>query len=104
MEIWSDRIVAAHLAVTTAVSHSARLKSDRYFVWQEDGANDLAANNGHGERVMTGRTDLYSKVELDPWAEALGEEFDRRGIAWELVSVDYEEETGFGHWSWDWEV
>lgn len=47
---WYERIIAAHRAVTDAVSHAARVKSERYFVWQEDGSNDLAGDNGHGER------------------------------------------------------
>ena len=44
---WQERIIAAHLAVTDQVSHGQRMKSSRYFVWQEDGSNDLAAGNGH---------------------------------------------------------
>ena len=49
---WYETIIAAHTAVTNAVSHGQRMKSDRYFVWQEDGANDLEANGAHGERAM----------------------------------------------------
>lgn len=101
---WSETIVAAHLAVAHAVSHGRRLQSERYFVWQEDGENDLLAGNGHAEACVTGSTDLYTKTEFDPWGEALGESFDRFGISWNLVMVEYEEETGFWHWSWDWEV
>ena len=74
---WYERIIAAHRAVTDAVSHAARVKSERYFVWQEDGSNDLAGDNGHGERAVTGTTDLYTKQELDPWADALGESYFR---------------------------
>lgn len=101
---WSETVIAAHLAVTEAVSHGFRLQSERYFVWQEDGNNDLTGGNGHAETCMTGATDLYTKVELDPWGAALGKSFDRFGISWDLVLVEYEEETGFWHWSWDWEV
>ena len=53
---------------------------------------------------MTGVTDLYTKVEFDPWGDALGESFRSIGISWSLVLVEYEEDTGFYHWSWDWEV
>ena len=104
MRSWYERIIAAHVAVTDAVSHSERLDSDRYFVWQEDGAGAVAANNGHSEKTVTGVTDLYTKKEFDPWAEQLGEELSKRQIAWSLVSVEYEPETGFYHHSWDWEV
>ena len=86
------------------MSHAARVKSERYFVWQEDGSNDLAGDNGHGERAMTGTTDLYTKQELDPWADALGESFDAHGIAWALNSVQYEADTGFYHYEWVWEA
>jgi uncharacterized glyoxalase superfamily protein PhnB len=101
---WGERIIAAHRAVTDAVSHAARVKSERYFVWQEDGSNDLAGDNGHGERAVTGTTDLYTKQELDPWADALGESFDAHGIAWALNSVQYEADTGFYHYEWVWEA
>ena len=101
---WYERIIAAHTAVTNSVSHSARLASDRYFVWQEDGSNDLAGDNGHGETAVTGTTDLYTKQEFDPWADALGESLSSYGISWTLDNVQYEEDTGFYHYEWLWEV
>lgn len=101
---WYETIIAAHLSVTDAVSHSERMQSERYFVWQEDGQNALFADNAHAERVITGATDLYTKQEFDPWGEQLGETFTRYGVAWELSLLEYEEETGFYHWRWDWEV
>ena len=101
---WYERIIAAHTAVTDAVSHSERLQSERYFVWQEDGANDLEADGAHVEKAVTGVTDLYTKTEFDPWGDELGESLSSYGIAWALVLIEYEEETRFYHWSWDWEV
>ena len=101
---WHEKIIKAHLQVTDAVSHSRRLNSTRYFVWQEDGANDLICNGIHAERAVTGTTDLFTTTEFDPWADEIGEAFSSFGIAWSLVSVDYEEDTGFYHYSWDWEV
>lgn len=101
---WYEQIVRAHLAVTDQVSHGKRIKSERYFVWQEDGANDLEANDAHAERAVTGTTDLFTKQEFDPWADALEKALSSHGIAWKLVSADFEENTGFWHYSWDWEV
>lgn len=101
---WYETIIAAHTAVTNAVSHGQRMKSDRYFVWQEDGANDLEANGTHTEKAMQGTTDLFSKTEFDPWADALGESLSSHDIAWYLNAVEFEEETGFWHWEWVWEV
>lgn len=101
---WYERIIAAHVAVTDQVSHLEKLESDRYFVWAEDGANDLMAGDGHAERAVSGTTDLFTKVEFDSWAAELEASLSRHDIAWSLVSVDFEEDTGFIHYSWDWEV
>jgi len=101
---WYEKIIAAHAAVTDQVSHLNRLKSDRYFVWQEDGGHGLSADGKHVERAVTGFTDLFTTVEFDPWAEALGESLSGYGIAWSLRDVQFEEETGITHYTWDWEV
>lgn len=101
---WSEKIIAAHTAVTDQVSHYQRMQSDRYFVWQEDGGNDLEADGVHAEQAVTGFTDLFTRVEFDPWADALGESFNRAGISWSLRDVQYEEDTGIIHWTWDWQV
>lgn len=101
---WYDRLIAAHLAVTTEVSHGMRIKSDRYFVWQEDGVNDLRAGGGHAERAVTGTTDFFTKVEFDPWCEEFERSLTRHRIAWAKESVQFEEKTGFFHHEWTWEV
>ena len=102
---WYERIIATHTAVTDAVSHCERLKSDRYFVWMEDGSNDFEAGNRHAEKVVEGTTDLYTKVEFDPWAEQFEAALDADGtVAWYLNSVQFEEDTGFYHYEWVWQV
>ena len=101
---WADTIIKAHTAVTDQVSHSLRMKSDRYFVWQEDGANDFLAGNKHLEKAVTGTTDLYTKLEFDPWKEAFENSLNSLEISWYLNSVQYEEETGCTHYEWVWEV
>ena len=101
---WVETILRAHTTVTDQVSHSQRLQSDRYFVCQEDGANDFLAGNKHLEKAVTGTTDLYTKLEFGPWKEAFEASLDRRGIWWSLNSVQYEENTGFTHYEWVWEV
>lgn len=102
---WMDRIVAAHTAVTDAVSHYRRMKSSRYFVWQEEGGGgDLSAGGAHAERVIRGTTDLFTKLEADPWKEAFEAALTAAGIAWYWNTTLYEEETGFIHHEWVWEV
>ena len=101
---WYEKIIAAHTSVTPAVSHSERLQSKRYFVWQEDGINDLIADGSHIERAVTGTTDLFTKKEFDPWAEQIEQAYEKHGISYERSSVQYETDTGFYHYEWVWEV
>lgn len=68
---WFECIIAAHTAVTDSVSHGGRMKSKRYFVWQEEAPDDLIADGKHIERAMIGTTDLFTTIEFDPWCEAL---------------------------------
>lgn len=101
---WFEKIIAAHTAITDQVSHFERMQSDRYFVWQEDGNNDLSADGLHAEKAVTGFTDLFTTVEFDPWVDALGENLSSYSISWSLRDVMFEEETGITHYTWDWEA
>jgi hypothetical protein len=102
---WAQTIISAHLfSDAVVVSHATRMKSYRYFVWQEDDSNDLSADNVHAEKAVTGYTDLFTKIEFDPWAASLEASFDAYGIAWEKTGVTYEPDTGFFHHTWDWQV
>ena len=101
---WQERIIAAHTAVTDSVSHGQRLKSDRYFVWIEEGRDDLEANGRHAEKAQRGRTNLYTTRELDPWKDAFECALDAQGIAWSLNSTQFEPDTGFWHYEWLWGV
>lgn len=101
---WQDRVVAAHTAVTDQVSRYRRMKSDRYFVWQEDNGEILYAEGGQGERVIRGTTDLFTRIPDDPWIEELEASLTAARIAWYRNSTQYEEETGIIHTEWVWEV
>lgn len=101
---WYEKVIAVHTAVTNQVSHAQRMKSSRYFVWQEDGTNDFEAGNIHAEQAVTGTTDLFTKQEFDPWKEDFEQSLNQNGLAWYLNSVQYEEDTGFWHYEWVWET
>ena len=54
---------------------------------------------------MTGTTDLFTKMEFDPWKDEMEAAFDASPyIAWALESVQFEPDTGFTHYEWRWEV
>ena len=104
MATWADKIIEAHTRITDAVSHYERLKSERYFVWQEEGTETMTANNRPQEKAMRGTTDFFTKKEFDPWKNAFENSMTRRGIIWSLNSIQYEEDTGFIHYEWLWYV
>lgn len=104
MKRWYEKIIAVHTAVTTEVRHGEHLHSDRYFVWQEDGADDFEADGIHAEKAVTGTTDLFTKREFDPWRDQFEEELDAAGVSWELLSVTFEQQTGYWHYEWEWTV
>jgi len=102
---WAQKIIAAHtFEQNVEVSHAVRMKSLRYFVWQEDDREDLNSDNVHADHAVTGFTDLFTKQEFDPWAERLEAAFDAAGILWEKTGVSFEPDTGFIHHTWDWTV
>lgn len=102
---WAEKIIAAHEAVTDRVRRYYHMKGDRYFVWQEDGSNDFLASGKHAERAVTGTTDLYTKRENDPWVERFEQALDEaEDIAWYRTSVQYEQDSGYIHYEWAWEV
>lgn len=101
---WYEKIIAVHTTVTDNVRHGEYMQSNRYFVWQEDGADDLEADGIHAEKAMTGTTDLFTKQEFDPWRDEFEAALDAAGIAWELLSITFEQQTGYWHYEWEWTV
>ena len=103
--VWAEKIIAVHNSVASGyVSHAVRIRANHYFCWQEDDDHDFLAGNVHDEKAMSGYTDFFTKYEFDPWAGQLEAAFDAAGIAYQRTGVTYEPDTGFFHWSWDWEV
>lgn len=102
--IWIERVKNAHLSVTSAVSHHSRMQSDRYFVWAEEDAPALSAEGKHAVSRVRGTTDFFTKTEYDPWKKKFEQALGRWGISWELISIQYEEDTGFFHYEYSWEM
>lgn len=100
---WYNRVISALTSVTDNVSHGGRLSGDRYIVWEEDGGRDLIADNRHTERGVSGTADLFTREEFDPIVYMVGEAFDDNDICWRLISTQYEDETGYWHYEWEWE-
>lgn len=101
---WAKKIIAAHRQVTDCVSHNEKIKSDRYFVWQEEGERRLIGGGKGALRVVFGSSDLFTGQEFDPWKAEFEAALTKAEIAWAFESVQYEPETGLYHYEWTWEV
>lgn len=77
-----------------------------YIVWAEDGEGDTVHADGQKvERALTGTIDYFTKTENDPVVKQIEDVLDSDdGISWYLNSVQYEQDTGYIHYEWVWEV
>ncbi len=73
-------------------------------VWAEEGANALHADGGTAEQSPRGTLDYFTQAEFDPMVDAIQDKLQELGCAWELNSVQREEDTGIIHYEWIWEV
>ena len=102
---WYEKIMSALATVTPDVRHGfAKTKAERYIVWQEDGGNYFRADDFTAEKIMSGTIDLFSKTEFDAWSEGVEDALDAAEISYHLNSVQFEEQTGFWHWEWVFEI
>lgn len=100
------KVKEALLKVMRNVGHYEVLnKAEQYIVWAEDGEGDsLEANSRKGIQVIQGTVDYFTKLEKDENADKIQEELGKAGICFRLESIQYEEETGYIHYEWIWEV
>lgn len=100
-----DMIRDALLTVTDNVGHyEAFKKTDRYIVWAEDGGYSGYADDKPTTVIMTGTIDLFTKAENDPFFDAVQNALNSIDIAWGLNSIQYEDDIGYLHYEWTWEV
>ena len=97
-----EQVMNACLSVTQNVGHyEAFDKSDRYCVWAEDGeSSSLEADNYKAGQMVEGTIDYFTKNEDDPNIGRFQIAFNAAKFYWRLNSVQYEDETGFIHYEW----
>ena len=100
------KVKDALLKVTDNVGHYEVLKkNDQYIVWAEDSEpNSLSANNKKEIQTIGGTIDYYTKTDGDANVSKIQKELTDSGISFYLESVQYEEDTGYIHYEWVWEV
>lgn len=94
------------LTVTQDTFHyHATKKPDKYIVWAEDGQGDsVFADEGMDDRAIQGTIDYFTKTEFDPNVELIQTKLTEAEISWRLNSVQHEEDTGYIHYEWIWEL
>jgi hypothetical protein len=77
-----------------------------YIVWAEDGEGDSVHADGKKvERALTGTIDYFTKAENDPVVQQIEDTLDTDdSLAWQLNSVQYEQDTGYIHYEWAFEI
>lgn len=94
------------LTVTSDVFHyHAHKKPDKYIVWAEDGQGDsVFADEKMEDGAIQGTIDYFTKTEFDANAELIELKLTEAEISWRLNSVQHEEDTGYIHYEWIWEL
>lgn len=94
------------LEVTPNVYHySAWAQPDKYIVWAEDGEADASyADDQKIEQVLQGTIDYFTKTEYDPNFTLIQEKLNSADLTWRLNSIQHEEDTGYIHYEWVWEL
>lgn len=94
------------MKVSDNVSHYEALnKTDKYIVWAEDSeSSSLNADNKKEIQAIQGTIDYFTKKDNDTVVNEIQEALKAEKVSFHLNSVQYEEETGYIHYEWVWEV
>jgi len=100
------RVKKALLTVMNNVGHyEAMKKTDKYIVWAEDGEGDSVHGDGiKQEQAIQGTIDYFTKNDEDENVDKIQNALEKSKISFNLSSVQYEEETGYIHYEWEWEI
>lgn len=82
----------------------SKAPSGDYGVYAEDGANDLQAGNIHAEKLAEGTVDYYTRDDTLAAQPIIETALTAAGCAWYLSSTQLEEDTGYIHLEWVFQV
>lgn len=101
-----DKIRNALLTVTDNVGHyEAISQSGPYIIWAEDSeGSSVEADNCKVNQAIQGTIDYYTKSERDTNVDAIQKALNDARISFYLNTVLYEDETGYIHYEWVWEL
>lgn len=81
-------------------------KPQSFIVWQEAGeADSTDSDNRKQEQQINGTIDLFTKEEYDHLVDEVQEALNSaENIGWRLSSVQYEDETEYIHYEWEFNI
>lgn len=100
------KIKQALLTVSKNVYHyEAQKREGNYIVWAEDsGGENSWADDLCTYQAISGTIDYFTKTEYDPTVEAIQAALNDADIVWRFNSSQYETDTKYMHYEWEWEV
>lgn len=75
-----------------------------YGVFAEDGANDLNADGEHAEKALQGTVDYFTRDDSGTPKATVEAVLEGLNVPWYLNSIQYEDDTGYIHYEWVFEV
>ena len=72
-----------------------------YGVYAEDGANDLEADDAHAEKAIEGTVDYFTRDDSGAPQTTIETALESvEGLSWYLNSIQFEQDTGYIHYEW----
>lgn len=104
-KIFKIRDVLKKAGVKNINHYEAVDKPDQYAVWTEMGERTpMNADNAKHEQILYGVINYFTKSEMDEIPDKIQDNLNEGRISFFLASVQYENETGYIHYEWEWEV
>lgn len=101
-----EELFLALQATGYAFAHYAWSKAPEgdYGTYSESNGNDLIADDKHIERGTEGYINLFTRDDTDTPRVKIETALNSLNIAWNLNTVQYENDTGFIHYEWEFGV
>ena len=101
-----DELIAALESTDIPFAEGGWMEADDlredYGVYALDGRRDMISDGRHSEKMLEGTVDFFCRSSRgDDKADLIEAAMDSIGCPWRLeYGPHYEEETGYTHWEW----
>ena len=72
-----------------------------YGTWAEDTGTEFTVGNATVEQVLNGFVDYFTRDDSATPRQAIQQAMADAGIVWHLDAVQYESDTGYIHYTWE---